>query len=1142
MIDKFKEFKPSSWAIDNRTSIYILTVIITLAGLAAYNSLPKENFPDIVVPQIFVSTVYPGTSPEDMENLVAKPLEKQMKSISGVKKITSNSQQDFTNVIVEFNTDVEVSIAKQKVKDAVDKARNDLPADLPNDPNVQEINFSDIPILYLNIAGDYPLDKLKEYSDDLKDLIESMKEITRVDLVGALEREIQINVDMYKAQAAQISMRDIENAIAFENMTISGGTVAMDGLRRSISVKGEFKNVETIKNIVVVSAQGSPIYLRDIAEVKDGFKDQESYARLYGKNVITLNVVKRSGENLIEASDKIKEILKDMQANSFPKDLQITTTGDQSDQTRVTLHDLINTIIIGFILVTILLMFFMGATNALFVALSVPLSMFLAFLFMPTIGFTMNMIVLFSFLLALGIVVDDAIVVVENTHRIYTKGKTNIITAAKKATGEVFMPVLSGTLTTLAPFIPLAFWEGVIGEFMFFLPITLIITLTASLLVAYIINPVFAVTFMQDDEFNQDKQKRNRSIKIVSIIFGVLAALSYISGNFGAGNFIVTMALIYIMYKLWMINAIQRFQQKTWPAITEKYKRVLAWAIDRPWTMIVSTFGLFILTIALLIVSSPGARFFPQADPNFIYVYLTLPVGTDQAYTDSITQIVEKRVTAVVGENNPIVSSIISNVAVGVTDPAENDQASYPNRAKVSVAFVQFGKRDGVSTRDYLEKIRSNIKGIPGTEISVDQEQGGPPTGKPVNIEIGGDKFDDLILASSGLKRYLDSLQIPGVEELKTDLQNNKPEIVFNIDRERANREGISTGQVGSELRTAIFGKEISKFRDNNDEYDISLRVTKNQRDNVDQLRNMKITYRDMNMGGLVRQVPLSSFTDISYSSTYAGIKRKNQKRVITLYSNVLSGFAENEVVASVQAAARDYPLPEGVTMDLTGQQQEQEETMAFLGTALLISLGLIFLILVTQFNSLSKPLIILTEILFSLIGVFLGYIIFDMEITIIMTGVGIVALAGIVVRNGILIVEFTDLLREQGMNLRDAILEAGKTRMTPVLLTATATIFGLIPLAVGLNIDFVKLFTELNPHIFFGGDSVAFWGPLAWTMIFGLSFATFLTLILVPSMYLITERTKLRIKKKREDKATANGYSTHSPSDLGSVTQNSIH
>jgi multidrug efflux pump subunit AcrB len=487
----------------------------------------------------------------------------------------------------------------------------------------------------------------------------------------------------------------------------------------------------------------------------------------------------------------------------------------------------------------------------------------------------------------------------------------------------------------------------------------------------------------------------------------------------------------------------------------------------------------------------------------------------------------------VVGENNAIVSSIISNVAIGVTDPAENDQATYANRSKVSVAFVEFSKRGGVSTSEYLAKIRSNIKGIPGAEISVDQEQGGPPTGKPINIEVSGDNFEELIATSSGLKRYLDSLQVPGVEELKTDLQNNKPEIVFNIDRERANREGITTGQVGSELRTAIFGKEVSKFRDENDEYDIQLRLEKDQRENIDQLRNMKITYRDMNMGGLVRQVPLSSFTDISYSSTYAGIKRKNQKRAITIYSNILGGFSPNGVVADVQKAVEDYPLPEGVAIDMTGEQEEQMETMSFLGNALLISLGLIFLILVTQFNSISKPLIILTEIIFSVIGVLLGYAIFKMEISIMMTGVGIVALAGIVVRNGILIVEFIDLMREQGMELRQAIIEGGKTRMTPVLLTASATNLGLIPLAVGLNIDFVTMFTELNPHIFFGGDSVAFWGPLAWTMIFGLTFATFLTLVVVPVMYLISEELKLKMKAKKKSVISGNGVPVYPSGEI---------
>lgn len=1115
MKDVFKEFKASSWAISNKTTIYILTIIITLAGISAYNGLPKENFPDITLPQIFVSVVHPGTSPRDMENLVAKPIEKQLKGVTGLKKITSNSVQDFTTINVEFNTDVEVADAKQRVKDAVDKARSDLPTDLDQEPQVQDVNFSEIPILFVNVSGDMELNKMKNYAEDIKDRIESLREISRVEMVGALDREIQVNVDMYKLQAAQLTLDDIARAIRFENMTISGGTVSNNGVRRSLSIKGEFTSVDQISMIVVNSMAGAPVYLKDVAEIKDSFEEQESFARLDGNNVITLNIVKRSGYNLIEATDKIKNIVSEMQKSELPTSLQVTLTGDQSDQTRTTLHDLINTIIIGFILVLIILMFFMGTTNAFFVALSVPLSMFIAFLFMPVLGFTMNMIVLFSFLLALGIVVDDAIVVIENTHRLFENGRRPIKEAAKMAAGEVFLPVLSGTLTTLAPFIPLAFWKGVIGEFMFFLPITLIVTLLASLVVAYIINPVFAVSFMKPHNEDPDyRPKWTKRIRMTSIIFGVIAILAHLSGSPALGNFAILMIVLNILNHFVLQRVIKKFQDNVWPRFRDWYTRWLERALARPWLMMFGTLVLFVGSIIGVGVRNPDIVFFPSSDPNFIYAYIKLPIGTDQLYTDSITRIVEARIQKVVGKNNPVVSSIISNVAVGTNDPQEFDPTVQPHKAKVSVAFVKFGDRNGVSTKEYLNKIRQAVKGIPGAEISVDQEQGGPPVGKPINIEIRGENFEDLVKASNGMLKYLDSLQIPGVEKLKSDFEISKPEIVFTIDRERANREGISTGQIGMEIRNAVFGNEASKFRDDNDEYPIQLRYAYDQRTNVDALRNLKITYRDMNMGGLIRQVPLSSFADIQYTTTYGGIKRINQKRVITISSNVLNGFNPNEVVTNVQTAARSFPAPEGVELVLTGQQEEQAETMSFLGNALLISLGLIFLILVTQFNSFSKPLIILTEIFFSVIGVFLGYAITGMTISTIMMGIGIVALAGIVVRNGILLVEFTELLREQGTSLYEAIVEAGRTRMTPVLLTAFATMLGLIPLAVGLNIDFHELLATGNPHLYFGGDSVAFWGPLSWTMIFGLGFATFLTLILVPVMYLLSERSKVKFNK----------------------------
>lgn len=1124
MKDKFKEFKPSSWAIDNRTAIYIMTIIITLVGLMSFNSLPKEQFPEIKLPQIIVQTIYPGTSPDNMENLVTKPIEKEVKNLTGVKKVTSNSFQDFSVVIVEFNTDVSVDKAKQDVKDAVDKARTDLPSNLPNEPEVKDIDLSELPILYVNISGNYDLNKLKMFSDRVKDEIEELKEIKRVDMVGALEREIQINVDLYKMQAAGVTFSDIEQTVAYENMSATAGEVSMNNQKRIISIRNEFKTAEQIANLIVRNQQGRALYLKDIADVRDNFEEQKSYARLDGKNVITLNIIKAKGQNLIDASHKIDKVIEDLKATTLPKDLDIVITGDQSEGTETTLHDLINTIIIGFILVTIILMFFMGVTNALFVALSVPLSCAVAFLVMPGLGFTLNMIVLFSFLLALGIVVDDAIVVIENTHRIFDNGKIPIKKAAKFATGEVFLPVLSGTVTTLIPFIPLAFWKGVIGSFMFYLPITLIITLLASLLVAYIINPVFAVDFMKPHIPNDDGKRRwSKKDKVVMIIFLTAILISYVFQSWGFGNFLVFLYGFVLLEKFVFEKWIHSFQNKAWPAFRDWYTKWLKRSLAHPGKTLLIMLGIFILSIVLFAIRKPNVVFFPEGEPNFAYVYLNMPVGTDQAYTNTVLEKLEKKVYKALdidiakGKKNPAVKSIISNVTVGAIDPNSGEVGEFPNKGKITVAFVEYAKRKGVSTAELLNKIRTAVQGVPGAEVTVDKESSGPPLPKPIVIDIWGDNLDSLMSASEKVKKYIESKNIAGIEELRSDFQASKPDIVFDLDRERMNQEGITTGQVAMGLRTAIFGKEISRFRDENDDYPITLRLAPHQRDNVDAVRNLPIVYRDMGMGGMVRQVPVSSFADIHYGTTYGGIKRKDLKRIISLSSNVLGDYNANEVVAEIKQELENFNAPDGVTISMGGQQEEQAETSAFLGNAMLIAMALIFLVLIMQFNSLSRTLIIMSEILFSVFGVILGIGIFGMDMSIVMSGIGIVALAGIVVRNGILLVEFMDLMLAEGMSPYDAILEAGRTRMTPVVLTATAAILGLIPLAVGLNIDFATLFTELNPHIYFGGDNVAFWGPLAWTMIYGLSFATFLTLIIVPVLCLLSFKFKAWLKSKKE-------------------------
>lgn len=1126
MKDVVKEFKPSSWAIDNKTAVYVMVFLITLLGLLSYNRLPKENFPDIAQSKVFITTAYGGQSPQNIETLVTKQIEKQLKSLKGLKKVTSNTQQNVSIITAEFQANVDIKDAKRDVKEAVDKAKQDLPQ---NDNQLKEsvisdINVADIPILYINISGNYDLKKLKEYADNLKDDIEAMKEISKVDEVGALKPNIQINVDLNKMTAAQVSYNDIIQAVGNENVISSAGNIKTGGVQRAIDIKEDFKNADEVAAMVIRNPQGKAVYLRDIAEVKDAFQDQESYARLKTnddpnfKNVITLNVSKRSGENLIEASDKINQLIKDKQKSIFPKGLNITVTGDQSDKTRTTLNDLINTIVIGFILVTIILMFFMGSTNAIFVALSVPLSCFIAFLVMPAIGFTLNMIVLFSFLLALGIVVDDAIVVIENTHRIFANGKVPIKQAAKMAAGEVFLPVFSGTMTTLAPFVPLAFWNSLIGHFMFFLPITLIITLLASLVVAYIMNPVFAVDFMKphhDGEY--DNPKFDRKVKRALLFLGGAAILGYLI-NRGVGNFVVFAAILYLLNHFFLMRWIDRFQKNAWPKFQTWYAKRLEWAVQRPWQILLGVVVLFIFTIGFTVVRSPKVEFFPSGDPNFTYVYVTMPIGTDQAYTNEVVAKLEKKVAAVVEPDKDIVSSIISNVSVGVTDPTDEDQGTYYNKGKITVAFVEFGKRNGKDTKKVMENIRRSVQGMPGVKISVAQENSGPPVQKDVSIEMIGDNLDTLVRTSDRLKKFIEQQNIAGIEQLVPDVQNDKPEIVFDVDRERANREGITTAQINQALFTSVYGFKASDFRNTKeDNYEIDVRAQKDQRDNIDALKNLKITYRDLATGGSIRQVPISAFTDIRYTNTYANIKHKQSRRVITLGSNVLKSANANEVNVAIGQAIKNFRVPDGVSIRMGGGQEDQVEAATFLGTALAISFGLILIILMTQFNSIGKTFIILTEIFFSIIGVFLGVAIFKMTISIVMTGIGIVALAGVVVRNGILLVEFTDMLIEQGASLHDAVVEAARTRMTPVLLTATAAMLGLIPLAVGFNIDFAGLFSSFKPHIYFGGDNVAFWGPLSWTMIFGLGFATIITLILVPCMYIIRVRIKSALFKKKE-------------------------
>jgi len=1076
-----KEFKLSSWAIANKTTVFVITFIIFLAGVLSYKGMPRENFPEIVVPEIFISTIYPGNSALDVEKLITKPLEKEINSITGVDEMISNSVQGFSTIQVKFNFDITPTEALRKVKDKVDAAMSDsdFPKDLPSDPNVVEMNFSEMmPIMNINLSGDFSMDQLKKYAEYLEDEIEDISEISSVDIRGVQDKEVEISIDLYKMQASEISFTDIENAIAFENMTISGGDILQNGIRRNVRVIGEFTNIKEIEDVIVKREEGAIVYLRDFAKVRFKEQEKESYAREFSHSVVMLDVKKRGGENLLNASEKIDKIIANAKENVFPKNLVVSKTNDQSNDTRTMVSDLENSIILGVILVVLVLYFFLGFRNALFVGIAIPLSMLLSFTILSFMGVTLNTMVLFSLVIALGMLVDNGIVVVENVYRLMDEGMPRT-QAAKVGVGEVAMPIIASTATTLAAFFPLILWEGIMGEFMKYLPITLIIVLSSSLFVALVINPMLISLYMKV----VPKKEEKRSV----------------------------------------LNRLE-----------DRYERFLNFALNgwKPYAFFFGTFALLIFAFVLMGAFPPKTLFFPNTQPKQVFVYVEYPIGTDIIQTNEISKQIESKIENYLkkyeNENgeNFLITSIIGQVGEGTADPSRGQQGGKtPNKARITIDFVKFQERNDIETGEVLKDIRNLLKGYPGVSIVVDKPEDGPPTGAPINIEVSGDDYDVLLKTANDLKHFINTSSIAGIEELKLDIEQGKPEMPIIVNRQKARRLGVSTGQIGSALRTSLYGKEVSTFKSDDDDYPINIRLMDKYRYNKDALLNQKITFRSQSSGRIM-QVPISAVATATQSTTFSAVKHIDLDRVVTVFSNVLTDYNATEVNDQIRDALTEFEIPKGVSINLTGEQEKQAEQMAFLSKALLIAVLLIFLIMVAQFNSASTPIIISISVLLSLIGVLFGLLIFNMEFVILMTMIGIISLAGIVVNNAIVLIDYTNLImqrKRKELNLSDeekltktqileSIVEGGKTRLRPVLLTAITTVLGLLPLALGINFNFMTLVTEFNPHFYMGGENVAFWGPMSWAIIFGLTFATFLTLVVVPVMFYFTNRIKLRL------------------------------
>ncbi len=1136
----FPRFALVDWAVRNQITVSVLTVIITISGFLAYRAMPAESFPEVVQPTIFIGTPYPGNSPVDMERLVTRPLEKQLNTISGVDKIKSTSVQGFSSIEVRFDFKVGVDEALRKVKDKVDAVQSsaDFPKDLPADPNIFELNIAELqPIMNINLSGEFTADQLEDYATYLEEKIEDIPSIASVDLRGVDDKEVEIAVDLQKMENLDISFNGISDAIKYENMSVSGGDLLVDGYRRNIRVLGEFESMQDIENIIVKQEKGAIVYLRDIAKVQFTNVDRESYAREFKNPVVSLDVKKRSGENLIKVSASINEVIAEARESYFPKNLALSVTNDQSNRTKNQVGELENSIIFGIILVVLVLTFFLGLRNALFVGIAIPLSMLLSFLILNSLGVTLNFMVLFGLVLALGMLVDNGIVIVENIYRFRTLGYS-AKEASMLGSGEVAMPIISSTATTLAAFLPLALWPGLIGEFMKFLPLTLIVVLGSSLFVALVVNPALASRYMklEADVVNRPKwTKIGAGLAVVGLILNLALGFTTL------GNLLFWPGFLTLIY-LWGIEPLtNKFMAGGLPRLERWYEGNVQKILSKnnAAKTLLATVGLFVLSFILMAVIPPKVVFFPDNQPNLANIYIEMPVGTDIEETNRITKEMEDQIEGLLKvyeypvEGKPynyMVESVIAQVGKGTSDPNEGpaNQAT-PHKAKIVVAFREMKYRldaegSRVASADVLNLLRDNISTIPGVLIAVEKDQNGPPQGAPINIELSGDDYEELLVAAEGLRKTLVNSRIKGYDELKIDVTGDKPELPIIVDRAKARTLGVSTGQIGDALRTALFGKEISRYKEGESDYPINIRFDDRFRFNLESLMNQKITFRDQS-SGRIKQVPISAIATPSKTATFSAVKRNDLNRVITVYSGIEEGANANLIIAEMQQLLKNYELPKGVALDFTGQQEEQAKELGFLSGALLIAVFLIFLIMVGQFNSARIPFLILTTVILSFIGVLLGLLIFRMDFVIIMTMIGIISLAGVVVNNAIVLADYgTHLINrrkaELGLDenvplpeadLAPVLSEAGRTRLRPVLLTAITTVLGLIPLATGMNLDFFSLITNNDPMIYFGGDTVAFWGPISWTVIFGLTFATFLTLVIMPVLLLLTERGRSR-------------------------------
>jgi multidrug efflux pump len=1022
--------KITNFAVQHRTSVLILTIIIIFAGTTAYINLPREAAPDITFPFIIIFSNYEGTSPSDMESLVTRPIERKLKGLTGIKEMKSTSQEGISNITIEFNPDVDPDTAMQKVRDKVSQARGDLPDDM-RDPSIKEISSSDWPIMFVMISGEVGMVRLKKIAEDLQDQIEGVKGVLEAKVVGGREREIRIEFDQDRLASYGLTMSSIVQTVQNNNQNIPGGTLDIGEARYVLKSPAEFTSPAEIDNVVIAVRNGKPVYLTDVAVIRDTFKDRDAFSRLDGVEAVSIRITKRPGEHILRVAKEIKELTESLK-RTLPSQVSITITSDMSKFVNILVKDLGNNVITAVILVLAVIFISLGVRNALQISTAIPLSLMITFFALQSLNVTLNFVVLFSLILVAGMLVDDAIVVVENIYRHYASERKSRVQAAMEATAEVAWPVIAATATTIMAFVPLLFWPGIMGEFMFFLPETIVIALSASLFVALIINPTLSAIFVKHSKRDQ--------------------------------------------------HIVEEELQHHYGIIIGTYRKLLSFTLQYKGLFLFCFFSLLVLSAYAYAKSGLGMEFFPNTQPSRIMVNIKTPEGTNVQQTNNFTLMAE---------------SIINKYG-NIEHITANVGGDELNTAEINVDMVDKELRrdsgnDGKiyfrNSNDTMEAMRKELLAtIVGAEVTVDKESMGPPVGKPINVEIHGEDYITLASISEELQHKIHDL--PGIVDLNDDYQAGLPEIKVSIDKERATLLGLDALLIGQFIKAAVNGMAIGKYREGEDEFDITVRLPEDQRQDIRNIMRLRVP----NYTG--DQVPLSSVATVTTTSGLSAIKHINAKRVVTVSANVAKGFNTPKVLSEVRKIAATMQLPAGYNFAYTGEQQEMQESQSFMSQAFVLAILLVALVIVAQFDSILATFIIMTTVLLSFIGVFFSLLVTQRPFGVVMTGMGVVSLAGVVVKNAIVLLDYINVLRKRGVPFTEAVITGGATRFRPVMLTALTSILGLVPMAIGIDFDFYAWKWNVD------SSSSEMWAPLSTCVIFGLAFATVLTLFVVPCFY----------------------------------------